>query len=886
MGSREPKALGISGDPGSFQAPNTAAVEFVEAQSLIEQASDKLKRIHDAGHHELSAGSRSTVLVSLRSRLQEFLDRSTALIKTHQSMLNLHLGEISQELGHYPDADRFFRRACPQLSTLIEDRDIGPLLTHLANDPEKYHFTVVLDYLSFAVDTQEHLDTAEHLLKSLPWMLTLMPKVRYTLSEKRRILFNTIKALNSRHRYEEASKQLSVFMALFPGTVDGLDFGPLESERAIISAGMGLRKEARNAFIVSLAKSSVLNGLWHRQTLLIMYHFGRFSRECGNEKVASIVLEQCCRGTFYRFGTSHPISMEVFKELSLCKVAPEIVQELRRFGDEDHCAKNRLPVAYYYSHLHTIVDILEHIPGVDYVRLEEALQKVFAAAVRAQELDGLTFRRTIARCVFERGGTLKEALESLSHHAKNWEEPCLVDWDLIVERLELLSMYARSGHSLTAMDKSKALLLSMETLADADSHVQKIKAVHMRLAVLKLTDLGVVTTKPDFISEKDSEMLGAGAYASVDTVRIGKISYARKSVALPRYHQQQMRKAIQNEISIIRTLDHPHIIDIYLTYENKSRFFIIMGPLADCDLEAFLAQHTTMPSSGAQNRMVFHWLLCLSNTLAYIHSKGIRHKDIKPRNILVKGEELVFADFGSSHAFLDEGKSTTEGPSYGHTKMYCAPEVINQGRRNRSADVFSLGCVFTELVVWLPRCRDHDVSKWHDFRETTIDGITTNSYHASLDKIHQWFFEADRGTLPWHVYHPVLRKMLCRDSADRPTAVQVSQAISRMLYRTASTAGTYEKPNCTACRLDMWVDMNKHVVKGSATPSSSVHLPNTEEEPTSSSQSSKEYDAPEVPKNVESLDRETIPRRTPRIVSPVRSEQSARHPRIVSPVRY
>jgi serine/threonine protein kinase len=62
--------------------------------------------------------------------------------------------------------------------------------------------------------------------------------------------------------------------------------------------------------------------------------------------------------------------------------------------------------------------------------------------------------------------------------------------------------------------------------------------------------------------------------------------------------------------------------------------------------------------------------------------KGVRHNNIKPRNILVKGEEIFFTDFGSSHAFMGEGNSTTEGPSFGHTKMYCAPTVIHQGKRN------------------------------------------------------------------------------------------------------------------------------------------------------------------------------------------------------------
>ncbi|KAF2654577.1 kinase-like protein, partial [Lophiostoma macrostomum CBS 122681] len=196
---------------------------------------------------------------------------------------------------------------------------------------------------------------------------------------------------------------------------------------------------------------------------------------------------------------------------------------------------------------------------------------------------------------------------------------------------------------------------------------------------------------------KIMETVGTGAYAVVESVGIGDRVYARKSIALPRYNQKRVRETIQNEISVIRSLDHPHIVRIYFTYEEKSRFAIVLQPLADCDLEAFLEQPTH--SSLDKTVLCLKWLQCLANTLAFIHSEGIRHKDIKTRNILVKDTDIIFADFGSSHAFLDEGTSVTEGPAFGHTVMYCAPEVVSWERRSRSADVFSLGCVFTELLT-------------------------------------------------------------------------------------------------------------------------------------------------------------------------------------------
>ncbi|KAF2109192.1 kinase-like domain-containing protein, partial [Lophiotrema nucula] len=198
------------------------------------------------------------------------------------------------------------------------------------------------------------------------------------------------------------------------------------------------------------------------------------------------------------------------------------------------------------------------------------------------------------------------------------------------------------------------------------------------------------------------ENVGTGAYAVVESVELGARLYARKSIALPRYNQNRVRQTIQNEISVIRALEHPHIVQIHCTYEEKSRFAIILQPLASCDLEAFLEQHEQPAVAGiGHHKLIWKWFGCLANTLAFIHSQGVKHRDIKTRNILIKDFEVVFADFGSSHAFLDEGTSVTDGPAFGHTRMYSAPEVAFSAKRGRSADIFSLGCVFSEMATIL-----------------------------------------------------------------------------------------------------------------------------------------------------------------------------------------
>ncbi|KAH8726805.1 hypothetical protein GQ44DRAFT_704836 [Phaeosphaeriaceae sp. PMI808] len=137
--------------------------------------------------------------------------------------------------------------------------------------------------------------------------------------------------------------------------------------------------------------------------------------------------------------------------------------------------------------------------------------------------------------------------------------------------------------------------------------------------------------------------------------------------------------------------------------------------------------------------------------------------------------------------------------------MYCAPEVFEHEKRNRSADIFSLGCVFTELAIWIARYKetDYDINQWHRYREVTIDDITTNSYHVSVDKITQWFLRLDSHMFQ-KLYQKVISKMLCKSPGDRLTAIQVSINLSQCLK--SGIEKSILKP-CSACRLDLWVNI-------------------------------------------------------------------------------
>lgn len=90
---------------------------------------------------------------------------------------------------------------------------------------------------------------------------------------------------------------------------------------------------------------------------------------------------------------------------------------------------------------------------------------------------------------------------------------------------------------------------------------------------------------------------------------------------------------------------------------------------------------------------------CLSSAVKYLHEQKCRHKDIKPGNILIKDEKVLITDFGTALDWTELGADMTDGRPEAYTNAYAAPEVVQARPRNSSADIWSLGCVYLDMLV-------------------------------------------------------------------------------------------------------------------------------------------------------------------------------------------
>lgn len=133
----------------------------------------------------------------------------------------------------------------------------------------------------------------------------------------------------------------------------------------------------------------------------------------------------------------------------------------------------------------------------------------------------------------------------------------------------------------------------------------------------------------------------------------------------------------QQEVSLMRDLDHPNIMKIH-DFILKERYAAIIMPRAISDLLEYI-----QPRSSYINE---HYICVIIKSaleaLSYLHKNGVWHRDIKLENILVmketeKGPIINISDFGLSCRF----KNKTQGPEKLEcvgTLLYAAPELIER----------------------------------------------------------------------------------------------------------------------------------------------------------------------------------------------------------------
>jgi serine/threonine-protein kinase len=193
-------------------------------------------------------------------------------------------------------------------------------------------------------------------------------------------------------------------------------------------------------------------------------------------------------------------------------------------------------------------------------------------------------------------------------------------------------------------------------------------------------------------------LIGGGGmgivYRGTD-LRIGR-TVAIKLIAAERAADPIIRRRFEREARLMAALDHPNVLPVYAAGEQGGSLFLVMRHVDGTDLAAVLRAHGRLAPARA-TRIVDQ----VAQALDAIHVAGLVHRDVKPANVLLAGEQVYLGDFGLGRA-VDGASGLTDSNEWLGTADFCSPEQLRGERTDARSDVYALGCVLHTALTGVP----------------------------------------------------------------------------------------------------------------------------------------------------------------------------------------
>ena len=316
------------------------------------------------------------------------------------------------------------------------------------------------------------------------------------------------------------------------------------------------------------------------------------------------------------------------------------------------------------------------------------------------------------------------------------------------------------------------------------------------------------------------------------------------------------------EVNSIRNIQNEHLVSYWASYTHDGYGYVLFTPATDYSLKAFL---TTTPASvknmdkKPRRRMVMNWILCLVDTLCYIHNRGLSHGNIKPSTVSFNNDHHIFyADFTRFNAELMSGGETAsfdkESYDYAAPEQWFKPSSASaavtttvspihrkasvpggvstspdsyafsisrtppeHGTSNplalmhaptpqldpQAADVFSLGCVILELLSFLLKKHGRPFASHRAAKHKSAGrggAVLDSSFHKNLSQVESWMAQLARDAgkkddAVFRGFAPILH-LVERMMALSPADRPAAHDVQTRMYQILTEACGISEPHC------------------------------------------------------------------------------------------
>ena len=290
--------------------------------------------------------------------------------------------------------------------------------------------------------------------------------------------------------------------------------------------------------------------------------------------------------------------------------------------------------------------------------------------------------------------------------------------------------------------------------------------------------------------------LGEGG---MGTVYLGRHTVMNQLVAIKALspllaRDQALRERFVQEANIQAGLRHPGIVQVLTADMEGDQPSLVMEYIDGKSLSEVLDLRGALPFADALKIMEQ-----VLSAVGYAHRQGVVHRDLKPSNVMVMGSgETKVTDFGIAKV-LGSVKLTRTGTALG-SPHYMSPEQIRRPESVDSrSDIYSLGCVFYEMLSGRPPFGEADESGTEsdfDIKEGHIRGQATDLSSLKPD-LPEWLTQ-------------LVMQLLEKEADHRPASCD---AVLEMLRQ-----GSFDKNDGIAPQSETWASADNEERKKSAIP--------------------------------------------------------------------
>eukprot|EP00730_Choanoeca_flexa_P001768 TRINITY_DN10774_c0_g1_i3.p1 TRINITY_DN10774_c0_g1~~TRINITY_DN10774_c0_g1_i3.p1 ORF type:complete len:731 (+),score=162.29 TRINITY_DN10774_c0_g1_i3:98-2290(+) len=192
---------------------------------------------------------------------------------------------------------------------------------------------------------------------------------------------------------------------------------------------------------------------------------------------------------------------------------------------------------------------------------------------------------------------------------------------------------------------------------------------------------------------KTLSLLGVGGFGRVTLVRDAstKKLFALKAISKRHILNTGQETYVVSEKKIMAALDSPFCAPLYKTFKDERYIYMLSQPLLGGELWRHLQSRGVLYDNEAK-----FYAACVLEALAYLHSRQIVYRDLKPENAMIANNGYIkLVDFGFARKLPRDKKTWT----FCGTPEYMAPEIIMNQGHDHTCDYWALGILIYEMLT-------------------------------------------------------------------------------------------------------------------------------------------------------------------------------------------